>query len=624
MSGLEMYDDVLNVMKAHYQERGFANGVSQVEALQSASKTLQYSIAVIGERGVGKTTLVDALRSYEKQYSESDLPTFFSGGTGTSEPTGHVYPTFPNVILWDLPGYSPSVQPAAYLKDINFQNYNILLLCVAGPVTENHLQLLKAIKQKGKSWYVVRSQVDLTLHTCKRRLRARYTLEDTLQELRKACTQALEKAGLGSDRVFLVSGLEHDKYEFAKLEDALERDILSVKRNLEGNVDDFLWWSEEKLQQFYTACDAGGLADLPVLLQSALDMPVNIRLDIGVIGEVGSGKSAFINAVRDLTLTEGDAAETGVIETTWKPTAFPHPEVPNVYIWDLPGFGTTELPIELYLKHLHLERYGFFIIVASERYKHAHSCLVKAITELGKKFFLVRNKIDSDVEASLKQRGLAATDTGKLQEKVRQSYLDALKKDVVGESQVFLVSSLDPHKFDMPQLREALVEQIPDLKKQVLLRSIPAIIFQVVRWKRKKLVKDACGKALQSCLYAIEKPGQEAIHTVVSTLSDYAVGFGLDENSREVVAHATGKSPEDLQAEIRCPLVKALDPSQITKLVSAPVPIASLVWNYMPYWGKASSPAGISLELTYKLLKDTIWDMAEDAERVLRKGYDLT
>lgn len=624
MSGLEMYDDVLNVMKAHYQERGFANGVSQVEALQSASKALQYSIAVIGERGVGKTTLVDALRSYEKQYSESDLPTFFSGGTGTSEPTGHVYPTFPNVILWDLPGYSPSVQPAAYLKDINFQNYNILLLCVAGPVTENHLQLLKAIKQKGKSWYVVRSQVDLTLHTCKRRLRARYTLEDTLQELHKACTQALEKAGLGSDRVFLVSGLEHDKYEFAKLEDALERDILSVKRNLEGNVDDFLWWSEEKLQQFYTACDAGGLADLPVLLQSALDMPVNIRLDIGVIGEVGSGKSAFINAVRDLTLTEGDAAETGVIETTWKPTAFPHPEVPNVYIWDLPGFGTTELPIELYLKHLHLERYGFFIIVASERYKHAHSCLVKAITELGKKFFLVRNKIDSDLEASLKQRGLAATDTGKLQEKVRQSYLDALKKDVVGESQVFLVSSLDPHKFDMPQLREALVEQIPDLKKQVLLRSIPAIIFQVVRWKRKKLVKDACGKALQSCLYAIEKPGQEAIDTVVSTLSDYAVGFGLDENSREVVAHATGKSPEDLQAEIRCPLVKALDPSQITKLVSAPVPIASLVWNYMPYWGKASSPAGISLELTYKLLKDTIWDMAEDAERVLRKGYDLT
>ncbi|XP_069496981.1 interferon-inducible GTPase 5-like [Ambystoma mexicanum] len=624
MSCQEMFDDVLDVLKAHHQESGFSDGVSQVEALQTSSKALRFSIAVIGEQEVGKTTLIDALRGHEVVYIESHLPSFFSSSIETSGPKGHVYPTFPNTVIWDLPAYSPTEKPAVYLDSINFHNYNILMLCVASSLTESDLQLLKTIKQKGKGWYVVRTKVDLAVHTCKRRKRTRYCLRDTLEELRKGCTEGLEKAGLGSDKVFLVSGLELEKYDFAMLDDALESEILNMKRNNDWSVEEFKWCSKKKLQEFYMECDAGGLGDLPILLQSALDTPINIRLDIAVIGEVGSGKSAFVNALRDLMLNEGEEAQTGVIETTQKPAAFPLLEVPNVYIWDLPGFGTSELPIKLFLKHLDLDQYDFFIIVASERYKYSHSCLVKAINMMGKKFFFVRSKIDSDLEASQKQRGRAASpNSDELLEKVRQSYFDVLKKEEDAKPEVFLVSSLDHHKFEMPQLREALGKVIPDLKRQALLHSLPALIHQVVRCKRKKLVKGICGKALQTCLYAIEKPGHEAIDTLVSTLSNYATDLGLDEDSQQRVAQATGKCPENLQAEIRCPLVKNINLDEILKLVSTPLPISSRVWNYIPYMGKVT-PAGISLELTYDLLKSTAWQMSEDAERLLRKAYDIS
>lgn len=71
--------------------------------------------------------------------------------------------------------------------------------------------------------------------------------------------------------------------------------------------------------------------------QNQFDQLFNISLHIAVTGESGTGKSSFINAIRELDSDDEGAAKTGVTETTTDPTPYEHPTMPNVTLWDLPG-----------------------------------------------------------------------------------------------------------------------------------------------------------------------------------------------------------------------------------------------------------------------------------------------
>lgn len=122
-----------------------------------------------------------------------------------------------------------------------------------------------------------------------------------------------------------------------------------------------------------------------------------VKLHIAVTGESGSGKSSFVNAFRGLGDEERQSPKTGLVETTMEPTPYPHPKYPNVIIWDLPGIGTLRFKAEDYLDEVKFERYDFFIIIASERFKSSSVKLAKQIGKMGKQFYFVRSKIDDNI-----------------------------------------------------------------------------------------------------------------------------------------------------------------------------------------------------------------------------------
>jgi len=97
-----------------------------------------------------------------------------------------------------------------------------------------------------------------------------------------------------------------------------------------------------------------------------------------VTGESGSGKSTFVNAFRGLGDEDEGSAETG----------------PNVKVWDLPGIGTPNFKADEYLELVQFERYDFFIIIASDRFRECHTQLAKEIMRMGKTFYFVCSKID--------------------------------------------------------------------------------------------------------------------------------------------------------------------------------------------------------------------------------------
>ncbi|CAN9502035.1 unnamed protein product [Ophioblennius macclurei] len=139
---------------------------------------------------------------------------------------------------------------------------------------------------------------------------------------------------------------------------------------------------------------AYGVAKINEYLEEQKNTPLNIA----ITGESGSGKSTFINALRGIQDDEDEgAAPTGVVETTTEVKPYPHPSHPNVTLWDLPGVGTTKFSADKYLELVKFDRFDFFIIISATRFTENDVKLAQEIKKMGKKFYFLRSKIDSDL-----------------------------------------------------------------------------------------------------------------------------------------------------------------------------------------------------------------------------------
>ncbi|XP_034015744.1 interferon-inducible GTPase 1-like [Thalassophryne amazonica] len=120
----------------------------------------------------------------------------------------------------------------------------------------------------------------------------------------------------------------------------------------------------------------------------------NIPLNIGVTGETGAGKSTFINAFRGLKNTDEGAAPVDCTETTMEVQQYPHPNYPNVILWDMPGLGSMTFQANEYLKKVNFEIFDFFVIISADRFREHDMKLALEIQKMNKKFYFVRSKID--------------------------------------------------------------------------------------------------------------------------------------------------------------------------------------------------------------------------------------
>ncbi|GAA6111072.1 interferon-inducible GTPase 5-like [Tachysurus ichikawai] len=209
-----------------------------------------------------------------------------------------------------------------------------------------------------------------------------------------------------------------------------------------------------------------------------------VELNIAITGESGSGKSTFINAFRGLGDEDECSAETGVVETTTVPTAYPHPKFPNVKLWDLPGIGTPRFKADEYLKQVQFERYNFFIIIASDRFRECHANLAAEIQNMKKKFYFVRGKIDSNIEAEKRKKTFNEKET---LEKIRENCIKGLEEIGLKSPTVFLISCFKLHLYDFSCLEETMERELPQHKRDVLILALPNITLEIIERKKKAL-----------------------------------------------------------------------------------------------------------------------------------------
>lgn len=313
--------------------------------------------------------------------------------------------------------------------------------------------------------------------------------------------------------------------------------------------------SPETLSAIHYALQEGRLSDVMNQIQEAINAAENAVLEVAVIGESGTGKSSFINALRGLGHEEAESADVGTVETTMYKTPYQHPKYPKVILWDLPGTGTPNFHSDTYLDRVGFANYDFFIIISSSRFSVNDALLAQKIKDAGKKFYFVRTKVDSDLYSEERTRPRTFRKEQVLQ-RIRDYCLANLTDIGVSEPRIFLISNFDLDAFDFPKLEETLLKELPGHKRHMFALLLPNISDASIELKKHFLQEKICLEALKSgavsfipfvpFISGFDLPQQE------QCLKDYRSYFGLDDKSIEEIAERLETPLEDIKGQLKC------------------------------------------------------------------------
>ncbi|XP_077051445.1 interferon-inducible GTPase 5-like [Siphateles boraxobius] len=391
--------------------------------------------------------------------------------------------------------------------------------------------------------------------------------------------------------------------------------------------EDYCIITQEDLEDIKDSISTQDLPSAIKTIKEYLKQQDLVELNIGVTGESGSGKSTFVNAFRGLGDQEEGSAETGPVETTMEPEVYLHPRYKNVKVWDLPGIGTPNFKADEYLKLVQFERYDFFIIIASDRFRECHTQLAKEIMRMGKRFYFVRSKIDLCIIAEKRKKNF---DQNKTLDTIRADCENGLRKIGIEDPVVFLISGWDLGKYDLNQLQERMEKELPQHKRRVLMLALPNITLEINE-KKKKALEENIGKVafLSACIATIPLPGLSItadIAIIADELRKYYSVFGLDDPSLQKLCERSGKTVEELKSLMKSPLHQGINTSSILTLLGAASFLISedtveLLVSFIPIIGSLVA-GGLSYLTISRMLKRALNDIADDARNVLMASLE--
>ncbi|XP_067268079.1 interferon-inducible GTPase 5-like [Chanodichthys erythropterus] len=385
--------------------------------------------------------------------------------------------------------------------------------------------------------------------------------------------------------------------------------------------------TQEDLEDLKESISTQDLPSAINTIKEYLKQQDRVELNIGVTGESGSGKSTFVNAFRGLGDEDEGSAKTGPVETTMEPEVYLHPKYKNVNVWDLPGIGTPNFKADEYLELVQFERYDFFIIIASERFRECHTQLAKEIMRMGKKFYFVRTKIDSTITAEKRKKNF---DLRKTLDTIREDCENGLKKISIKDPVVFLISGWELGKYDLNQLQERMEKELPQHKRHVLMLALPNITHEINE-KKKKVFEDNIAKVafLSAFVATVPIPGLSFavdLAIVKEQTEMYYSAFGLDDTSLQKLCEKSGQSIEEMKSQMKSSLRFGINPASIlTLLGAASLAVAEDVVEYVvsliPIIGSVVA-GGMSYMTVSTMLKRALNDIAEDARNVLMASLE--
>lgn len=154
------------------QEAAIAAAAAAVEAARlTESRRLMdaglvnkgaFHVAICGDSGVGKSTIVNVLRGVKKGDATYAEPS--TGAEGTQKTTPYPHPRESRFVLWDTPGGSTTRHPAAtYYADKCLHEFDMLVVVYTNRITELAEEIVKKAQASGKPVTLVYLKADVSV-----------------------------------------------------------------------------------------------------------------------------------------------------------------------------------------------------------------------------------------------------------------------------------------------------------------------------------------------------------------------------------------------------------------------------------------------------------------------------
>jgi Fe2+ transport system protein B len=337
------------------------------------------------------------------------------------------------------------------------------------------------------------------------------------------------------------------------------------------------------------------------------------RVKLAIAGRCATGKSTFINTIRNVKPGDAGFAKSGSGNTTLIPTIYLDSINDKIAYYDLPGYSSIKFSKENYISEMKISDYDFFFVFFDGVLGENDVWLVRELCKLRKPFSLVRSKVDVDI-ANAEQDN---KDPEMIIPGIKKEIEDALKAiPELSETQGhFLISSRNSELGEMSELLSYVIEHIGGIKGQVLLYSFGSITKEIVVRKNKMLKKRlVLATAIATGIASFPVAG--AFVSYNTGLLEYEVRhymsvFGI--NAKRVYSltnfdHSLLNCRTLLEANLDMKDFVATKIGTYAQLVIA----QSVIDLIFPLFGSAISAATVGV-VTYRFLDDMLQDIYHDA-----------
>ena len=167
-------------------------------------------IAVTGQSGSGKSSLINRLRGFDSKDKKNPLYAAVGVTETTTEIRSYKFPSNPLLQICDLPGVGTQKFPIEEYPDrMKFGDYDAFVLVTKDRFTENDKRLATMIQTTyNKPYFFCRSKMDATMEEEADNQGANFDAVETEKKVRNNCRTELED---GAREVYLLARVDRKK-----------------------------------------------------------------------------------------------------------------------------------------------------------------------------------------------------------------------------------------------------------------------------------------------------------------------------------------------------------------------------------------------------------------------------
>ncbi|XP_055478436.1 interferon-inducible GTPase 1-like [Psammomys obesus] len=218
-------EETISSVELHLKRRNNQEAISVINDALKNIDIAPINVAVTGQCGAGKSSLINALRGV-KDEEKGAADTRVTETTMKIMPYEH--PKIKNLTLWELPSFRTlTLPPKCYLEKVEFKKYDFFFIVSSVKPTTQEVDLAKEIRIMKKNYYIVRTKVDRDLDHEKKNKPRTFNRENTMEKIRSSYLRAFRD--IGEPRIFLISNHNWSDYEFPILMESLIQDLSAEK-----------------------------------------------------------------------------------------------------------------------------------------------------------------------------------------------------------------------------------------------------------------------------------------------------------------------------------------------------------------------------------------------------------